>query len=221
MIAISDNGTGMDHGTLKYIFEPFFTTKAIGKGTGLGLSTVHGIVKQSGGHILCTSEPGKGSSFKVYLPRFFDETTQDDSRNKAAGMQANIQGSETILVIEDDQNLREIVAATLSNLGYHVLQAESSSQAESVFVANQEAIDLLLSDVIIPGGENGVSVAKRFCLRQPRLKVLFMSGYTDDAIVHHGVLDCSVRFIQKPFLPSQLVLKVRQVLDAVAPSDSF
>ncbi len=214
MLAVSDTGTGIDKELLPKVFMPFFTTKAKGEGTGLGLATVHGIVKQSGGHIWVYSEPDKGTCFKVYLPKY-DTKEADDSIGRKNDMTSEvIGGDESILVVEDDEALKEIVFNTLSGFGYIVWTADRASAAFDVFAAQDNAVDLLLTDVRIPGEENGVRLAQRLSEQQPRLKVLYMSGHTNSAIVHQGVLDPKVNFIQKPFLQEDLARRVRQTLDA-------
>jgi two-component system, cell cycle sensor histidine kinase and response regulator CckA len=210
VITITDTGVGMNPQTQKHIFEPFYTTKAKGEGTGLGLSTVYGIVNQSGGHIRVRSEPGKGTCFKIYFPQIPEsvealETT--DTPDEAIG------GTETILLVEDDDIVRNLVKEMLTRFGYRVLPANCAVDADRIVAAHDGKIEMLLTDVVIPGGESGAQLAKRFNEKMPSLKVLFMSGYTDDAIVHHGVLDTDVAFIQKPFLPVDLAHMVRQTLD--------
>ncbi len=213
MLAVSDTGTGIDKEMLPHVFEPFFTTKPKGEGTGLGLATVHGIIKQSGGHIVIYSEPGEGTSFKIYFPRYENEGGDAHTGLRNMNKTGVVGGAETILVVEDDSPLRNIVLKTLCDFGYTVLTADRASSACGIFSAHNHQVDLLLTDVVIPGEENGVRLAERLCSLQPRLKVLYMSGYTNNAIVHHGVLDDSLNFIQKPFLPEDLARKVRQTLD--------
>jgi CheY-like chemotaxis protein len=209
MLAVTDTGHGMDQKTMARIFEPFFTTKELGKGTGLGLSTVYGIVKQSGGNIWVYSEPGRGTTFKIYLPRVDDvaeeytRTMEDDERTR---------GTETILLVEDEEMLRKLARQTLKGYGYHILEASNGDEAITVCNQYQGEIDLLLTDVIMPR-MNGRELSKCLLKTRPNLRVLFMSGYTDDAIVHQGVLDESANFIQKPFPPESLANKVREVLD--------
>jgi len=193
-----------------HLFEPFFTTKGQGKGTGLGLSMVYGIVKQSGGEILVYSEPGKGTTFKIYFPRV--EAKADSVRTTAIAAAAR-RGTETILVAEDEEVLRRLVARILEVLGYKVLLAANGGEALLICQNNPGPIDLLITDVVMPGMD-GRQLAGRLTALRPHLRVLFTSGYTDDAIVHHGVLDSGVPFIQKPFSASALSIKVREVLDA-------
>lgn len=212
MLAVSDTGHGMDKATQARIFEPFFTTKDPGKGTGLGLSTVFGIVKQSKGHIWLYSEPGIGSTFKLYFPEFQGE---EGSRSAAASRGAADEGgSETILLVEDDELVREVAGAILRQAGYAVLEARNGEEALALCVQTMDRIHLLITDVIMPG-LNGRQVSEQASLHHPGLAVLFMSGYTDDAILRHGVLEANVHFLGKPFTPSQLRIKVREALARV------
>jgi signal transduction histidine kinase/ActR/RegA family two-component response regulator len=209
MLAVSDTGTGMDTETLSHIFEPFFTTKEVGKGSGMGLATVYGIVQQSGGHVCVYSEMGRGSTFKVYLPRV------EESAGHSARMQHSepaICGSETVLVAEDDLHVRNLTVAVLKACGYSVLELENPSEAERVCEQHSGVIDLLLTDVIMRD-MSGPELARVMQKLRPQTKVLFMSGYTDTAIVHKGVLEPGIDFLAKPFTPSTLAGKVRQVLD--------
>ncbi|MEW5958326.1 MAG: PAS domain S-box protein, partial [Chloroflexota bacterium] len=194
LLAVSDTGTGMDRQTLNHIFEPFFTTKTQGKGTGLGLATVHGIVKQSGGHIEVYSEVGHGTTFKIYLPRLEEEA---EPLEPALVRAESLRGSETVLVVEDEVWVRELVGFILRDFGYTVLEATHGAEALQLCAERPEPIHLLLTDVVMPD-MSGRELARQLKLSRPPLKVLYMSGYTDDAIVHHGVLDEGVAFIQKP-----------------------
>jgi PAS domain S-box-containing protein len=212
MLAVSDTGVGMDAATQARIFEPFFTTKERGKGTGLGLATVYGIVKQSNGWIWVYSEPGHGTTFKVYLPRV-TESAVPLTPSPAAPV--SVRGSETILLVEDDEMIRHLVQKVLKGNGYTVLVAGDGNAAERMAGAHADTIHLLMTDVVLPG-LNGREVARRLVAQRPGIKVLYLSGYTDDAIVHHGVLEPGVAFLQKPFSPAVLGRKVREVLDSPA-----
>ena len=209
MLAVSDTGVGMDAQTKARIFEPFFTTKEKGKGTGLGLSTVYGIVKQSGGYVWVYSEPGHGTTFKLYLPRV-DAPAEPQAPPRET---ATLTGTETILLAEDDEILRPLTKGLLTKLGYTVLDAKSAEQALAVAGARQGPIHLLVADVVMPGA-SGRELARRLAQSRPETRVLYVSGYTDDAIVHHGMLEPGLKFLQKPFTPAALARKVREVLDA-------
>jgi len=210
MLAVSDTGTGMEEATQARIFDPFFTTKEKGKGTGLGLSTVYGIVKQSGGSIWVYSEPGHGTTFKVYLP----QVAATPHKTETAVVElAPSGGMETILLVEDEDVVRGLAAKILEQSGYKVLAASRGAEAIQMCRQRTEPIHLLLTDVVMPE-TSGKEVADRMTELLPGLRVLYMSGYTDEAIVHHGVLDSNVEFIQKPFTPFALVRKVREVLDS-------
>jgi len=210
MLAVSDNGTGMDHETEAKIFEPFFTTKDKGKGTGLGLSTVYGIIKQSGGNIWVYSELGHGTTFKIYLPQVDDPVTTVPAKIEDDSIPG---GSETVLLVEDEDVVRGLAQRILEEAGYRVIAANGGEEAVTWCANNAETIHLLLTDVVMPD-TSGKELAERLTSLRPQTKVLFMSGYTDEAIVHHGVLDSNVEFLQKPFTPTALSRKVRQVLDS-------
>ena len=209
MLAVSDTGHGIDAETQSHIFEPFFTTKLPGKGTGLGLSTVFGIVKQSGGHVWVYSEPGHGAAFKVYFPRV------DEPADAAAAPTKSIEslyGSENILVVEDDEAVRNVSRVALEKYGYTVLEAGSGAQALEAFGPLATAIDLVMTDVIM-AGMSGPALVVHLKELHPDVKVLYVSGYTEEATIHHGVLTEGIAFLQKPFTPDGLARKVRQLLD--------
>jgi CheY-like chemotaxis protein len=210
MLAVSDTGVGMTADTQAHIFEPFFTTKEVGKGTGLGLSTVYGIVKQSGGYIWVYSEPDRGTTFKIYFPRVDQPAEEVQAERRPAGMQ---RGTETILLVEDNEQVRQLTSEVLADSGYEVLLAASPAEALALCRGNHPDIQLLVTDVILPG-MNGPQLAAQVKQISPRTRVLYVSGYTSNAIVHYGVLDPGLWFLAKPFSLSELVAKVRQVLDA-------
>jgi CheY-like chemotaxis protein len=208
MLSVSDTGHGMTAEVQAHIFEPFFTTKEVGKGTGLGLATVYGIAKQSGGHITVYSEPGHGAVFKLYLPRVEEAP---GTAEPARPTEITRRGSETVLLVEDDEPLRTLAREILSIQGYTVLDAVSPSEALRLADVHPGPIHLLLTDVVMPQ-MNGRQVADHLLAARPGLQVLFMSGYTDAAIVEHGVLEPGTHFLQKPFTPDGLSRKVREVL---------
>ena len=212
MVAISDTGNGMDQETQSHIFEPFFTTKGP-KGTGLGLSTVYGIVKQSGGYIWVYSEVGRGTTFKIYLPRVASLEEPAAQVASPAQFQKVEPGTETILLVEDEANLRYLARQYLEKQGYKVIEAADGAVAMQIAVAHEAVIHLLLTDVIMPG-MNGRELAQRISEIRPNVKVLYMSGYTENVIGHNGTLDAGVRLLQKPFNLRDLKNKVREVLDA-------
>ncbi|MDX2018778.1 MAG: ATP-binding protein [Deltaproteobacteria bacterium] len=208
LLSVSDTGVGMDKETQSRVFEPFFTTKPRGRGTGLGLSTVFGIVKQSGGSIWLYSEPGVGTTFKLYFPRI-DAAPVAPVVTVAS---TAVGGTETILVVEDDMQIREVVCRVLQRSGYQVIEAKGPLECLELMTGHTSRIDLLLTDVVMPQ-LNGPELARKIQALHPEIKVLFISGYTDDAIVHHGVLAPGVQFLQKPLTPRALTTRVREVLD--------
>jgi CheY-like chemotaxis protein len=210
MLAVSDDGHGMDKGTQDKIFEPFFTTKELGKGTGLGLATVYGIVKQNHGLINVYSEPGHGSTFKIYLPR---HTAKPEPRQKISPAAPDPQGHETVLLVEDEIAILGITKLILEKLGYRVLPASTPDKALSLAGEHDGEIHLLITDVVMPG-MNGRDLAERLVSSYPEIRSIFMSGYTSDVIAHHGVLDDGIHFIQKPFSKQALATKVREALES-------
>jgi len=218
LLAVTDNGCGMDEETQNRIFEPFYTTKESGKGTGLGLATVYGIIKQSGGSIAVYSEPGQGTSFKIYFPRVDAPATEEASRKP---QQEKLRGWETILLVENSDPLRALAKEFLRSSGYSVLDAEGGREALRIAKAFGGAIHLLLTDVIMPGMD-GKQLAAQFATFRPATKVLYMSGYSDEGIVHSSLLDAEMVFLEKPFTRDVLLQKVRRILDdRPSPPDSF
>jgi len=216
MLSMTDTGAGMDPETKLHIFEPFFTTKGP-KGTGLGLSTVYGIVKQSGGYIWVESEPAKGTTFKVYLPRVADMPEAQPQAALAAEHGRTEPGTETILLVEDEANLRYLARQFLEKQGYQVIEAADGAVAMQIAVAHEGVIHLLLTDVIMPG-MNGRELAQRVGEIRPNTKVLYMSGYTENVVGRNGTLDAGIQLLQKPFTLRELKNRVREVLDSVRPS---
>jgi CheY-like chemotaxis protein len=209
MMSVSDTGVGMTKEVQEHVFEPFFTTKEKGKGTGLGLSTVYGIVKQSKGNIWVYTELGKGTTFKVYLPRaerLISEKKKKDEKAEA------LAGSETILVVEDDEMVRKFAERVLKGFGYRVLIAANGEEAVRIVGEHEGPIHLMLTDVVMPG-MSGQDLEDKLKASKPGIKVLYMSGYTDDAIVHHGILDRGKIFLQKPFTVEALGRKVKDTLE--------
>ncbi|RME99046.1 MAG: PAS domain S-box protein [Chloroflexi bacterium] len=209
LLTVTDTGTGMTGDVLQHIFEPFFTTKEMGQGTGLGLATVYGIIKQNQGNIRVYSEPGLGTTFRIYLPVV--ERAPSARRAEGAGGQIPV-GSETILLVEDDPGVRGLAEAVLQQFGYHLLVADTGNQALQIAAEHQSDIHLLFTDVVMPG-MNGKEVARQVVELHPETRVLFMSGYTDETISDYGILEAGTAFIQKPLSPAVLARKVRQILD--------
>ena len=209
LLAVSDDGCGMDRQTLDNLFEPFFTTKDLDKGTGLGLATVYGIVKQNGGFINVYSEPGQGTTFKLYLPRHESAAEQIDKKGPVA---SDVRGDEVILLVEDEPAILRMTKMMIERLGYAVLAAQTPGDAIALAREHAGEIHLLVTDVVMPE-MNGRDLASKLLACYPNLKSLFMSGYTANVIAHHGVLEEGVQFIQKPFAKQELAKKVREVLD--------
>jgi CheY-like chemotaxis protein len=209
MMAVSDTGCGMDLETQAHIFEPFFTTKEEGRGTGLGLATVYGIVKQSGGFIWVYSEPGQGSTFKIYFPSVEEVVPR---AKRAKGRTKRVEGSITVLVVEDEGGVRSLVCQALASQGYKVLEAAGAARALKISKQHTQPIHLLLTDVVMPR-TSGKELVKRLSTLHPETRVLYMSGYTNDAVVRLGLSEGDTPFLQKPFGPDALLLKVREVLE--------
>jgi len=208
MLSIADTGHGMDKETQSRIFEPFFTTKEKGKGTGLGLSTVYGIIKQSGGYVFAQSELERGTTFRIYLPRVEEVA---EAVGSVRSSQSATGGSETVLLVEDEESVRQLVRETLETKGYKVLEADHGEAALRIASSHQGPIDMLITDVVMPG-MSGRELSKQLCASHPQTRVLFLSGYTEDAIVHQGALEPGTAFLQKPFTLQILSRKVREVL---------
>ena len=213
MLAVSDTGFGMDEQARLQAFEPFYTTKEKGRGTGLGLSTVYGIVKQNNGYIWTYSEPGQGTTIKIYLPKAKEDTVTVKEEKAAEG---SLKGAETILLVEDDHSLRKLAKRVLDKFGYNVLDTKNGKEALRIFRGYEGPIELVLTDVVMPD-MGGAELVKHLLPLVPDLKVIYMSGYTDNAIAHHGVLDRGINFVEKPFSAETLAGKVRKALDAGRP----
>jgi signal transduction histidine kinase len=212
-LTVADTGCGIDPETQAHIFEPFFTTKEPGKGTGLGLATVYGVVKQSGGYIWVSSEPGQGTTFKIYLPTV-DEPSGTGELSELP--LRSTKGTETVLVVEDDEPIRNFICECLERQGYSVVSAGDPVEAVEAAERHKGMIQLMVTDVVMPG-VSGRELAEQLAPRRPEMKVLFVSGYTDDAIVHYGVLEAGLAFLQKPFTRMGLAQKVREVLGCAPP----
>jgi CheY-like chemotaxis protein len=209
LLAVTDTGIGMDAETQSHVFEPFFTTKELGKGTGLGLATVYGVTKQSGGYIWVYSEPGYGTTFKVYLPRT-DEPVQ--SPEISIDSAKSLHGTETILLVEDEQALRELTRSLLVESGYTVLEARNPAHAIEIARSHNGVILLMLSDVVMPG-MSGPQLARKLAHLRPEMKVHYMSGYTGNSVFRRGLLEENAKFLQKPFTRQKLLQQVRYALD--------
>ncbi len=214
LLAFSDNGVGMDAETRARIFEPFFSTKESKSGTGMSLASAYGIIKQSGGNIWVYSEPGKGSTFKVYLPRI--DCKEKESGLYTAERTASTSSEQSILVVEDEEGIRGLLTEVLSSQGYRILQASNGKAALAMALESSDPIDLLITDVVMPG-MGGKELSEQFKKLKPDTKILFMSGYTNNAIQMHGILDPGAQFLQKPFSPNQLAHKVRRILGKLTP----
>jgi PAS domain S-box-containing protein len=210
MLAITDTGTGMTRETQRHLFEPFFTTKETGKGTGLGLSTTYGIVKQSKGHIWAYSEPGRGTTFKVYLPRSDRDVPVQDLSSVATAPAGRASGN--VLLVEDEPGVRRLARRILDNAGYRVLEAANGDDAERVFAYHAGSIDLVVTDVVMPGC-GGPELLSRLQIQAPALRVLYMSGYTEQSAAHQTGMDRGLPFVQKPFTAAEFVRRVREALD--------
>jgi CheY-like chemotaxis protein len=207
-VTVSDTGVGIPEDIRSHLFEPFFTTKEKGRGTGLGLATVYGVVQQSGGYVWVYSERGSGATFKVYLP-----ASEGPHEEPAAPVnRITSRGSELVLVIEDEDAVRRLASLVLRRAGYRVFEAGSAKDAEEQIASQNQPFDLVISDVVMPGS-SGPALFDRLAGRHPTLKVLYMSGYTDDAVIRQGRLDAGAAFLQKPFTGEVLLRKVREVLD--------
>src|SRR5215468_7562211 len=213
MLAVTDTGTGMPPEVIERAFEPFFTTKGTGKGTGLGLSMIYGFAKQSGGHLKIYSEVGHGTTVRLYLPRQRGDDAVLPGRREVPSEHPS--GGETILVVEDDADVRAFVLAQLRNLGYRVIEAADGPQAQRV-LSSDAPVDLLFTDVVMPGGMTGRQIADAAKRQRPTLKSLFNSGYTENSIVHQGKLDKGVNFLSKPYKRQELAAAIRAALDTPA-----
>jgi PAS domain S-box-containing protein len=212
VLAVSDTGVGMTPEVVEHAFEPFFTTKEAGKGSGLGLSMIFGFAKQTGGHVKIYSEAGHGTTVRLYLPRYVEEGARAPKAAAIGEIPPSPRGGEAILVVEDDPHVRVVAVGLLRELGYHVLEATNAAEALAL-IENGAAIDLLFTDVVMPGQINGRQLAEAARRSRPRLSTLFTSGYADNAMVHHGRLDPGVNFLAKPYRGRDLAIKVRQALD--------
>ncbi len=211
-ISISDTGIGMDEETQSHLFEPFFTTKGPGRGTGLGLATAYGIIRQSGGAIGIVSQPGKGATARIYLPVAEAKAKAEAVPEKTAAVE-QLTGAETVLLVEDEARVRKLIVDILAACGYRVLEATRGNEAVRLAASHKGPIHLAVVDVVMPE-MSGPDVVRQIQPAHPDMRVLYISGYTDEAMVHHGILESGAAFLQKPFLPGVLVRRVREVLDA-------
>jgi CheY-like chemotaxis protein len=210
LLTVSDTGCGMDETTQARIFEPFFTTKEVGQGTGLGLATVHGIINQSGGYIQVFSEPGKGTTFKIYLPRIEQEEPAYPAQKPAEAQR----GSETVLLVEDEVMVRNLIRRVLLEGGYRVLEANHGVEALQICERYSQPIHLLITDMVMPGGINGRQLVERLLAVRPELKVLYISGYPDQTLARHDFSELQTGFLSKPFRPETLMHKLQEALTA-------
>jgi CheY-like chemotaxis protein len=213
-LSMSDTGIGMNQEVRGHIFEPFFTTKEVGRGTGLGLATVYGIVKQSGGNIWVYSEPGLGTTFSIYLPRIKEATK---TASAAAAGAEYPEGSGKVLLVEDDGAVRSLMSVILEDCGYAVVEASNGEEGLEIFSNHQSAIDLIITDVVMPR-MSGKEMAERIQATRPEMKVLFVSGYTQIAVQHSGLLEGGSNFLQKPFTPKSLARKVQELMRSPEPA---
>ncbi|MFO7930363.1 MAG: ATP-binding protein, partial [Desulfosalsimonas sp.] len=212
MLEVSDTGHGMDRETMKQVFEPFFTTKEMDKGSGLGLATSYGIIKQHGGEIRVSSKEGTGTTFKIYLPAYYGNSEQARDETKlSADTGAAAKGSETVLLVEDEKNVRDLAVKALQQLGYRVVEASNGHEAISLLASRREPVDLLVTDVIMPG-LNGGQLYEEISSLRPDLRVLYMSGYTDDVLFSYGLTETDTHFIRKPFSIKEFAASVRKAL---------
>jgi two-component system cell cycle sensor histidine kinase/response regulator CckA len=218
LLCVTDTGVGMDATTRNHLFEPFFTTKELGRGTGLGLATVYGIVRQSEGHILVYSEPGRGTAMKAYFPR--SDVPAGVAATESADANEWARGNETVLLVEDELGVRLFARTVLAELGYHVLEAATGQSALDLARTHRDDIHLVLTDVVMPS-MGGRKLVEALAVERPNTKAIYMSGYTSDAVVRHGILERHAPFLSKPFTPAALASKVREVLDREVITGSF